>query len=74
MKESRKVLSYIDQARDAGVAVIVITHNIHIVHPVADRVMILAHGHTVGEFPSEDGAPLPSAEEIGDMIVETSSI
>ena len=74
VKESRKVLHYIEQARDAGVAVIVITHNIHNVHPVADRVMVLAHGRTVGEFPSEPGTPLPSADEIGDLIVETSSI
>ncbi len=74
VKESRKVLHYIEQARQSQVAVIVITHNIHTVHPVTDRVMVLAHGQTVGEFPEETGGVLPSPDEIGDLIVRTSSI
>jgi simple sugar transport system ATP-binding protein len=74
VKESRKVLHYIQQAKASQVAVIVITHNIHTVHPVADRVMVLARGGTVGEFPERQGEPIPSVDAIGDLIVETSSL
>ena len=74
VKESRKVLHYIEQAKASQVAVIVITHNIHTVHPVADRVMVLARGKTVGDFPQEAGGPLPTVDEIGDLIVKTSSL
>lgn len=74
VKESRKVLHYIEQAKASQVAVVVISHNIHSLHAVVDRVMILAHGRTVGEFPEEPGQPLPSVDAIGDLIVETSSI
>jgi simple sugar transport system ATP-binding protein len=74
VKESRKVLSFIGQAKAAGVAVIVITHNIHTIHPIADRVMVLARGQTVGEFPEAGSTELPTPDQIGDLIVETSSL
>ena len=74
VKESRKVLSFIGQAKAAGVAVIVITHNIHTIHPIVDRVMVLARGQTVGDFPEAAGQPLPSPDQIADLIVDTSPI
>ena len=74
VKESRKVLSFIGQAKAAGVAVIVITHNIHTIHPIVDRVMVLARGQTVGDFPETQGQPLPSPDQIADLIVDTSPI
>ena len=48
--ETRKVLGYIRQARDRGLGVVFITHNIHHVFEVADRLTILSHGRKLGDF------------------------
>ena len=44
LKETAKVLSYIDQARSKGVAVVFITHNINQALQVCDRYTVLFHG------------------------------
>ncbi len=44
LKETAKVLSYIDQARRKGVAVVFITHNISQALEVCDRYTVLFHG------------------------------
>jgi len=41
IKESQKVLDYVTDARERGLSVIFITHNIHHVYSVADRFTIL---------------------------------
>lgn len=50
LRETSKVLHYIDQARARGVSVIVISHNIRMVHPIADRLTVLSHGRSLGTF------------------------
>ena len=50
LKETAKVLNYIDQARSTGLAVIVISHNIKQIFPVADRFTVLSLGRCVGTF------------------------
>lgn len=48
--ETRKVLSYITAAKEKGLGVVFITHNIHHVFEVADRITILQHGQKLGDF------------------------
>ncbi len=51
VKESDRVLHDIDQARQRGIAVILITHNVHHAWPVADTFTILKRGRSYGTFP-----------------------
>lgn len=50
VKEASKVLRYIVQARERGLAVIFITHNSHHAFPVGDRFTVLNRGHSMGTF------------------------
>ncbi len=50
IKETQKVLGYIEQSRRRGLSVIFITHNLYHVYPVADRIVVLQHGRKVREF------------------------
>ncbi len=54
--ETRKVLGYIAAAKERGMGVIFITHNIPHVFEVADRATILSHGEKVGDFLISDVA------------------
>lgn len=48
--ESRKVLEYTINARERGLSVIFISHNVHHVVQVADRYTIMRHGRKVGTY------------------------
>lgn len=48
--ETRKVLTYTLNAKERGLSVIFITHNIHHVFMVADRYTIIRHGKLVGNY------------------------
>ncbi len=48
--ETRKVLHYIENARERGLAVIFITHNVHHVYMVADSYTIIRQGRSVGTY------------------------
>jgi len=65
IKEARKVLNYVTEAKRRGLSVIFITHNIYHVYPVADRFTILSHGVKVGDFDKREVSP----EEIAELIV-----
>jgi simple sugar transport system ATP-binding protein len=65
VKETNKVLHYIEEARNRGVSVIFITHNIRHVYPVADRFCVLSHGESIGQFRRDE----LSEEEVTDLIV-----
>lgn len=66
VRETAKVLHYMEEARDRGVSVIFITHNVRHVYAVADRFTVLSHGESIGEFRRDE----VSEEEIVDLIVE----
>ena len=57
IKETNKVLEYVLQARERGLSVIYITHNIHHVYPIANRFTILERGAKLGEYKKEEIAP-----------------
>ena len=48
--ETNKVLSYIRAAKESGLSVIFITHNLHHVFAVSDRMTILRHGEKLGDY------------------------
>jgi len=64
IKESHKVLDYVADARERGLSVIFITHNIYHVYSVADRFAILEHGEKLGDFNKDE----VSAEDIIEIV------
>ncbi len=49
VKESKKVLELIRTLKDRDISVIIISHNLHHVFSIADRVMVLRRGRNAGE-------------------------
>jgi simple sugar transport system ATP-binding protein len=64
VRETRSVLSVIGAARDRGLGVIYIDHNMEHVTPVADRIAFLEHGHVMETFHVGE----TSTEELREMI------
>jgi simple sugar transport system ATP-binding protein len=62
--ETRKVLSYITNAKESGLSVIFITHNVHHVYQVADAYTIIRHGKKVGTYMKGD----LTEDDIADLI------
>jgi simple sugar transport system ATP-binding protein len=52
LKETEKLLKFVDGIRTAGKSAIFIDHNIFHVYSVADRVVVLDRGRVAGEFPT----------------------
>jgi simple sugar transport system ATP-binding protein len=54
VRQTQQVLAQVRRARDAGQAVILITHNLQQALSVADDVVVLARGRVTGQFSSAD--------------------
>jgi simple sugar transport system ATP-binding protein len=52
LKETEKLLHFVDGIRSAGKSAIFIDHNIFHVYSVADRIVVLDRGRVAGEFPT----------------------
>jgi simple sugar transport system ATP-binding protein len=52
LKETEKLLHFVDGIRSAGKSCIFIDHNIFHVYAVADRIVVLDRGRVAGEFPT----------------------
>ena len=63
--ETRNTLELIDNVRDKGISVIVISHNLEHVFAVADRVMVMRGGRKVGQVETATS----SGPEVLGMIV-----
>lgn len=63
--ETQKVLDYTIAAKEKGMSVIFITHNIRHVYEVADRFTIIERGRKLGDFYKSE----VSEQEVADMIV-----
>jgi simple sugar transport system ATP-binding protein len=50
VREARTVLRYIRQARERGIAVLFITHNVHHAYPLGDSFTILRRGEVAGRY------------------------
>lgn len=65
--EVKEVLEFVTLLKEKGVAVIFITHNIHHVYSVADRIIVLAQGQVVQDIETKD----TTVDGISDMIVSS---
>ena len=52
LKETEKLLTFVDGIRTAGKSAVFIDHNIFHVYSVADRIIVLDRGSVAGEFPT----------------------
>jgi simple sugar transport system ATP-binding protein len=50
VKETMRVLEYVKRLKEEGIASIFVTHNIHHVYSIADRIVILSYGRKVGDY------------------------
>jgi simple sugar transport system ATP-binding protein len=65
VKEAAVVLRFIVQARDQGIGVILITHNVNHAYPVGDRFSILDRGRLKGTYAKADLTPAELLEHMG---------
>lgn len=54
LTEAQKVLDFINKIKKAGKSCIIISHNVHHVYPVAERIVVLEQGEVKGDFAKED--------------------
>jgi simple sugar transport system ATP-binding protein len=52
LKETEKLLHFVESIREAGKSAIFIDHNIFHVYSVADRIVVLDRGRVAGQFPT----------------------
>lgn len=64
VKQTREVLNYTRKAKESGLSVIFITHNIAHVHEVADRFTIIRGGLKVGDFYKEEVSEMEVAHMV----------
>ncbi len=64
-QETEKLFKVLRNMREDGKAIIIITHKMHEVESLSDRVAILRHGEYVGEMATKD----TNAEEMTNMMV-----
>jgi len=57
VRETREVLRQVEKAKESGVSVIFITHNVYHVYPVAERFVMLDRGIKIGEVYKKDASP-----------------
>jgi simple sugar transport system ATP-binding protein len=65
LRQTQRVLKSVDEARNKGISIIFITHNVYHVYPIADRFVILSHGESIAEFPKGKH----SRDEVAELIV-----
>lgn len=65
LKETTKVLDYVATLRAQGVSSIFISHNLHHIYPIADRMIVMARGAVVAELNRGDLA----IDEVARLIV-----
>ena len=64
-QETDKLFSVLRNMRDAGKAIVIITHKMHEVEALSDRVAVLRHGEFVGDMLTKD----TNAQEMTTMMV-----
>ena len=64
-QETDKLFAVLRNMRDAGKAVVIITHKMHEVEALSDRVAILRHGQFIGDMPTAK----TNAQEMTNMMV-----
>jgi simple sugar transport system ATP-binding protein len=64
VKQAAIVLRYVARAKDQGLGIIFISHNVYHAYPIGDRFTVLDHGRSLGTFDKED----TSIEELEKMM------
>ena len=64
-QETDKLFAVLRNMRDAGKAIVIITHKMHEVEELSDRVAVLRHGQFIGDMPTKD----TNAQEMTNMMV-----
>ena len=67
LRESQKVLEFIMKLKESGVSVIVISHNLYHVFPVADRIVVLSKGKKIADLSKEK----VDIEEVAKLIISS---
>jgi len=65
VKETEKVLRWIESLKAEGTTCIFITHNLHHVYPVSDRLIVFARGEKIADVHKKD----TSIEDLTKMII-----
>ncbi|MFI5013877.1 MAG: ATP-binding cassette domain-containing protein [Hyphomicrobiales bacterium] len=65
VKETNKVLEFVVQLREQGISSIFISHNLHHVYPISDRVVVMARGEKIADVERSQ----TSVEDLTRMIV-----
>ena len=65
VKETNKVLDFVQQLRSQGISSIFISHNLHHVYPISDRIVVMARGEKIADV-ARAGT---SVEDLTRMIV-----
>ena len=64
-QETDKLFAVLRNMRNDGKAIIIITHKMHEVEEISDRVAVLRHGQFIGDMPTKDS----NAQEMTNMMV-----
>ena len=64
-QETDKLFAVLRNMRDAGKAIVIITHKMHEVEDLSDRVAVLRHGQYIGDMPTKE----TNAQEMTNMMV-----
>ena len=65
VKETNKVLDFVVALRDQGITSIFISHNLHHIYPIADRIVAMARGEKIADLRKTD----TSIDDLTDLIV-----
>ena len=65
LKETKKILELMVRLKEAGSSVIFISHNIHQVFSIADKLTILSHGKKIADINPEES----TEEEVSNIIM-----
>lgn len=65
VKEVREVFNFVNQLKRKGISVIFITHNLHHVFTISDRIVVLSHGKKLVDIKKED----TNVDELSEIIV-----
>ncbi len=65
LKETQKVLDFVTGLKDIGITSIFISHNLHHVYPISDRIVVMARGEKIADVPRGD----TTIEALSDLII-----
>ena len=65
VKETNKVLDFVVALQEQGITSIFISHNLHHIYPIADRIVAMARGEKIADLRKGD----TSIEDLTDLIV-----